>query len=170
MRKYHWTPELCLEKSCGVAAYGVTACVCARFSRMNSKMGWFPDTATIVGDRHLFAGCDPCSWAHWAGLPNSLQPASVCRTNARRASETRPVYGTRAAWYNVGKLIWISSGSCKSCTNQLSRVLDVPRAMGGLVSATSSRADRSICVPAVHGRGRGLTSTCIAGITTLRAK
>jgi len=31
----HWTPDPCLEKSCGVAAYGVTACVCARFSRMN---------------------------------------------------------------------------------------------------------------------------------------
>jgi hypothetical protein len=31
----HWTPDLCLRKSCGAAAFGVTACVCARFRRMN---------------------------------------------------------------------------------------------------------------------------------------
>src|SRR3989339_1524876 len=31
----HWTPDLCLRKSCGAAAFGVTTCVCARFGRMN---------------------------------------------------------------------------------------------------------------------------------------
>jgi hypothetical protein len=31
----HWTPDLCLRKSCGAAAFGVTACVCARFRRMS---------------------------------------------------------------------------------------------------------------------------------------
>ena len=31
----HWTPDLCLKESCDAAAYRVTVCVCARFSRMN---------------------------------------------------------------------------------------------------------------------------------------
>jgi hypothetical protein len=31
----HWTPDLCLRKSRGAAACGVTACVYARFGRMN---------------------------------------------------------------------------------------------------------------------------------------
>ena len=35
IHKYHWTPDLCLEKSCGAAAYRVMVCVCARFRRMN---------------------------------------------------------------------------------------------------------------------------------------
>src|SRR3990172_7885431 len=31
----HWTPDLCLRKSCGAAAFGVITCVCARFRRMS---------------------------------------------------------------------------------------------------------------------------------------
>ena len=31
----HWTPDLCLKKSCGAAAFRITASVCARSRRMN---------------------------------------------------------------------------------------------------------------------------------------
>jgi hypothetical protein len=46
---------------------------------------WFSDTATITGDGHLFAALEHSLWMHRAGVPNSLEPASVCQTSAGNA-------------------------------------------------------------------------------------